>query len=363
MDWDMQKTSVVIVGAGFSAAASDGKMPLMTGFFDQLQQQQFPDLFAFVSEVGCTSRCPTIAKANVEKVLTALEQMRTAPKRALCGTLSTFSESHPDIQKQLTVYTLHRLKSGACVEADNWAAQLLASCGFSTTVISMNYDNLAESILSNRRGIRHGDNNPNCPHCRMRLLLNAACSCNIRNDELNELWRGAVLKPHGSVAWRRCLNEGCCNHECLVADQHCRPFEPCKCNFCQTECAPVMVLPTMSKNLNEIKEIAVMWQACHAAIKDAESILLFGFSLPQSDELLTQTIRTAVREGRRLKRVGSIDLNPESVLDRFEDCIPAGMDIEANAFPVEIGQRPIWLNDADVDQLNSQSFASPEASI
>jgi hypothetical protein len=123
-----------------------------------------------------------------------------------------------------------------------------------------------------------------------------------------------------------------------------------------------MVLPTMSKNLNEIKEISVMWQACHAAIKDAESILLFGFSLPQSDELLTQTIRTAVSEGRRLKRVGSIDLNPESVLNRFEDCIPAGMDIEANAFPVEIGQRPIWLKDPDVVQLKEQSITSQGAS-
>ncbi len=51
MDWDMQKTSVVIVGAGFSAAASDGKMPLMTGFFDQLKKDHFPQLFEFVSEV------------------------------------------------------------------------------------------------------------------------------------------------------------------------------------------------------------------------------------------------------------------------------------------------------------------------
>lgn len=361
MDWDMKTTSVVIVGAGFSAAASNGKMPLMTGFFDRLEQNQFPDLFAFVSEVGCTSRCPTIAKANVEKVLTALEQMRTAPKRALCGTLSNFSDSHVEIQRQLTDYTLHRLKSGACVEADNWAANLLASCGFSSTVISMNYDNLAEVILSNRPGISHRGTNTNCPHCKMRLLLKNACSCNIRSDELNEQWRGAVLKPHGSVAWRRCLNEGCCNHECLVADQHCKPFEPCKCEFCQTDCVPVMVLPTMSKNLNEIKEIAVMWQACHAAIKNAESILLFGFSLPQSDELLTQTIRTAVREGQCLKKVGAIDLNPESVLERFDDCIPAGMKVESIAFPVEINQLPIWL--FDVEQPNRQTTTSQGAAI
>lgn len=52
MDWDMETTSVVIVGAGFSAAATDGKMPLMTGFFDRLTKEDFPDLFEFVTEAA-----------------------------------------------------------------------------------------------------------------------------------------------------------------------------------------------------------------------------------------------------------------------------------------------------------------------
>lgn len=353
MDWDMQTTSVVIVGAGFSAAASNGKMPLMTGFFDQLSNDHFPELFEFVAEVGCSRRCPEIAQANVESVLTSLDQMRTAPSRALCGTLAKFRDSFSSVQMQLTAYTLERLKLGACVEDTNWAAQLLACSGFATTVISMNYDNLAESILSNREGIRHGGRNPNCPHCRMRLLLSEACSCNVKSEVLGDLWRGSILKPHGSVAWRRCLNGECCNHECLVADESCMPFEPCRCDYCKTECAPVMVLPTMSKNLGEIREIAVMWEGVYKAIKDADSLLLFGFSLPKSDELLTQTIRSAVSERRQLKKVASIDLNPEAVLQRFEDCLPAGIEVETTAFPVHVGSDPIWLPE-DIKQICRQ---------
>ena len=249
MDWDMQKTSVVIVGDGFSAAASNGKMPLMTGFFDQLSKEHFPELLEFVTEVGCSCRCPTIAQANVESVLTSLDQMRTAPARALCGTLARFRGAFPAIQAQLTAYTLQRLKLGSCVQTDNWAAQLLASCGFATTVVSMNYDNLAETILSNRDGVRHGGRNPNCPHCRMRLLLSDACSCNIK-----------------------------------------------------------------------------------------------------SDELFTQTIRSAVNERRKLTRVASIALDPENVLERFEDCLPPGMDVDATAYPVEVGCDPIWLPE-DVKQI------------
>ena len=358
MDWDMPTTSVVIVGAGFSAAVSDGKMPLMTGFFDKLASAEHPDLFEFVSEVGCNCRCPTIAQANVETVLTSLDQMRTAPSKVLCGTLAKFRGTFAIIQEQLTAYTLARLRLGSRIQPDNWAAQLIADCGASTTVISMNYDNLAESILSNRDGITHGECNPNCPHCRMRLLLTNACSCNFRNDDMGDLWRGALLKPHGSVAWRRCLNPECCNHQCLVADQNCRPFEPCKCNFCRTECAPVMVLPTMSKNLNEIREIAVMWEAVYEAVRDAESLLLFGFSMPKSDELLTQTLRSAISERRTLRRVASIALDPENVLDRFQDCLPAGLGVELVAFPVEIGHRPIWLADSANDR---SQVASPSS--
>jgi len=343
MDWEMDSTSVVIVGAGFSAAATNGKMPLMTGFFDRLTKEDYPELFDFVTEVGCNHKCKTIAEANIERVLLTLEQARFAPTRAIAGWLDRFADSESEIHKQLSYYTLQRLKEGADIDDDNWAAGVLAGCGAGTTVISMNYDNLAESILSNRDGMRHGDRNPTCPHCRMRLLLDQSCSCYVRNADMGEFWRGAVLKPHGSVAWKRCQEEGCCNYECLVADRQCQPFEPCKCEYCGTDCAPVMVLPTIGKHLDDIPEIGVMWEACRSAVKDAESILLFGFSMPPSDELLMQLIRSACRDGRNLCRIASIDLDPETVIDRFESCLPVDTSVDAFPFPVEIGHRPIWL--------------------
>lgn len=343
MDWSMKTTSVVILGAGFSAAATDGRMPLMTGFFDQLTQTEFPELFEFVTEVGCNHRCKTIQQANVESVLLTLDQIRNAPRGVVEGWLEKFRDDQQKIQQQLSLYTLGRLKKGADINDDNWAAQLLADCGSGTTVISMNYDNLAESILSNREGMEHGDCDPSCPHCRMRLLLYEACSCNIRSSAVSSLWKGAVLKPHGSVAWKRCQNAGCCSYECLIADWQCKPFEPCQCDQCGTDCVPVMVLPTMSKNLNEIPEIKIMWQACRAALMAAESILLFGFSLPQSDELLLQLIRTSIRDGGKLRRIASIDLNPEAVIERFESCLPVNASVDAIAFPVEPGEHPIWL--------------------
>lgn len=343
MDWQIESTSVVILGAGFSAAATDGRLPLMTGYFDRLKPHEFPELFEFVTRVGCNKTCERIEFANVERVLVALDQIRTSPDYLLADWLDSSKAKLPLIQQQMAHYTLQRLRNALDVAPDNWAANFLASCGLTTTVISMNYDNIAEQILSNRPGLRHGDIFPDCPHCKMRLLLRRACSCGFREQIRDDSWRGTLIKPHGSIAWRRCLNSNCCSYECLVADELCRPFEPCDCQNCGNQCAPVLVMPTMSKNLNDIPEISAMWQAAKRALTDAESLLLFGFSMPISDELLLQLIRSACTVGKRLRRVAAIDLDPEQVLHRFESCLPPGCDVETVAFPVQKGEVPIWL--------------------
>jgi hypothetical protein len=102
-------------------------------------------------------------------------------------------------------------------------------------------------------------------------------------------------------------------------------------------------MPTMSKNLEDLPEISTMWQAARLALRSADSLLLFGFSFPNSDELLVQLIRLTCNDGRSLRRVGVIDLEPESVLDRFQSCLPSGCDIEAAVFPVIKGEMPMWL--------------------
>jgi NAD-dependent SIR2 family protein deacetylase len=339
----MESTSVVVVGAGFSAAATNGKLPLMTGFFDRLKKEGFPELYDFVTEVGCHQLCKRIQDANVERVLIALDQIRTSPAAALRGWLDRWKEKFRTIQEQLSYYTLHRLRDSLQIEENNWAVRLLAGCGLETTVISMNYDNIAEQILSNRPGMRHGEFAPTCPHCKMRLLLQRACSCDSRTELNDDSWRGSLIKPHGSIAWKRCINPICCSFECLVADERCRPFEPCKCPNCEADCSPVLVMPTMSKNLEDLPEISTMWQAARLALCKAESLLFFGFSLPTSDELLVQLIRCACKEGGALRRVGAIDLDPEGVLDRFQSCLPDGYEVETTAFPVERGQPPTWL--------------------
>jgi hypothetical protein len=311
----------------------------MRSFFDQLEPDEFPLLNDFVRwKVGNPK------KANVESVLLALDQIRSSPKGVLAGWADRWKDNALEVNQQLALYTLGRLKPCLEIPDDNWAAEILAASGPETSVISMNYDNIGEQILSNRLGMVHGDFNPSCPHGKMRQLLVKACSCKGRTMEIADPeWRGAIIKPHGSIAWKRCLNPDCCSFQCLVADARCQPFEPCACPHCVKACGPVLVMPTMSKNLGDTPEIGVMWQAARQAIAQAESILLFGFSMPTSDELLMQMIRTAIQDNRKLRRVASIDLDPDGVIERFKGSIPDEFAIEVQVFPVVANETPSWL--------------------
>jgi NAD-dependent SIR2 family protein deacetylase len=343
MGWCIESTSIVLVGAGFSAAATGGDLPLMKGFFDRLEWKTFPELFDFVNAVGCDNVCKCVQEANVERVLLVLDQIRNSPDSLLPGWFDSWKPNVTKMEDQFYDYTLSRLRKSV-IPNGNWAADALSRCGPDTTIISMNYDNIAERVLSGRSEMIHGGDRPTCPHCKMRLILERACSCGFRVPFADESWHGALIKLHGSIAWRRCVNPGCCSYQCLVADQHCRPFDPCQCTNCGANCAPVLVMPTMSKNLANMPEISAMWRAAQLAFDKAESLLMFGFSLPTSDELLIQLIRSACNSEHSLKRVASVDLDPEGVLKRFASLLPTGYEVESVALPVERNKAPSWLD-------------------
>jgi hypothetical protein len=49
-----------------------------------------------------------------------------------------------------------------------------------------------------------------------------------------------------------------------------------------------------------------------------------------------------------LWRVAVIDLDPDSVIERFEQCIPNDLEIEYSPFIVTPGILPDWFKDTDI---------------
>ncbi|MFO0906459.1 MAG: hypothetical protein U0939_25870 [Pirellulales bacterium] len=339
--WDFANTSLVILGAGFSRAATNDGTPLMKGYFDRLKKDKYPDLYEFVLETGCDQSCRMIEEANIEEVLLTLDQIRASEPRVCKGWMDEWKDKVPLLRRHVGEYTLFRLLDAIRIDSCNWAVNVLASTGFNTTFISMNYDSVAEVILAHRRGTRHCDGG-NCPHCKMRQLLEATCNCAIRSDVVGDLWKGALLKPHGSIAWSRCVNPGCCKAECIVAECNFTPVAGKTCSMCRELCDLALVLPTMSKSLSEMPEIATMWQAANRAASEAESILFFGFSLPTSDALFARLIQQSCKSGK-VRRVGVIDLQPHEVIGRMRRLVPATCTIEFTELPVPKQGIPDWF--------------------
>lgn len=343
VQWDFEATSVAVLGAGFSRAASDGETPLMKGYFDRLDLSRYKELFEFVLDNGCDQGCRKIGEANVEDVLLALEQIRTSERRLLRGWLDKTKDSLPAIRRQLGEYTRQRLADNLVLNSENWAINLLATTGFQTTYISMNYDTIAELTLCRRKGTTHCSIQSNCPHCRMQNLLSKSCGCSSRSEEIGDLWRGTILKPHGSIAWSRCVNKKCCVSECLVPECDCSPPKQKRCSHCNQVCDVAMIFPTMAKRLDELPEIAAMWQASHEALVRAESVLFFGFSLPDSDKLFSRLLQDAFRSKQHVK-IGVIDLQPDTVIARIQKVVPHGCCAEFIPLEVPRFGSPEWFS-------------------
>ncbi len=72
-------------------------------------------------------------------------------------------------------------------------------------------------------------------------------------------------------------------------------------------------------------------------------MLLFGFSMPTSDELFVQLMRNACERKRRLRRVGAIDIVADQVLERFNGAVNPTCQIEYVPLPVVPDQIPAWF--------------------
>lgn len=335
---DIAKTDVVFLGAGFSKAATDGSAPIMADFFAELDRRKYWELWSFLDQLTGNPRL-----ANVEHTLLTLDQLAISPLEGVEPFFDEVRARHQRVRKELDSYILERLGT-IKFPPDNWAAQVLHGASSTTTVVTTNYDNLAERILSQQKGLRHRTPNTNCHHCKLCAILDDECKCN-GGMSLDEAWRGSLLKLHGSISWRRCANLECGTQQCLLPDQHCRVFSNETCITCGSECGPVLVPPSMVKTFDKFRGLKQVWNAAYQALSVARSIIFWGFSFPTSDVLISQMLRSALTTKKRSLEIGIIDLYPSKPADALEALLgDSEDDIKIYTYEVpQSGERPKWL--------------------
>ena len=325
---------VVLLGAGFSHCVTKGDSPLTCRLLDKLPASPFSSLRRCVERLG--------TGANIEHFLSRFDAICETPLPALRHRVFDSDDQPRVITSELLSYCVSRL-SRVNVHFDHWSAQLLANNSKHATVITTNYDNIAERVLSNLSGLVHSDFG-DCHHCRMKRLLRDDCPCSRAGSPQKAAWAGSLLKLHGSVAWRTCRNNRCRGFECLVADFHCRAFDSQTCPCCDGPCEAVLVLPRRAGKYTSFPRIEAMWNAAASAIEDARELVVFGFSFPENDAEIKELFMNAWRSKCSLKAICVIDLDPESIADRVRRLLPTGVapEIFTYASPSDFSTPDWW---------------------
>jgi hypothetical protein len=208
--------------------------------------------------------------------------------------------------------------------------------------VTTNYDNIAERVVSNVTGLRHRVSGTNCPHCKMCAILEADCACDADIPVTEEEWRCAILKLHGSIAWRICRNPECVSFECLLPDAQCRPLVNHSCRCCGAMSEPVLVMPSATKNYARFPKIHRMWDGACKALLDAQELVMFGYSLPRTDTTITRLLQASLQTNQQLRRVSIVDRAPRAIGDRLRPLLPANRSVEVVLRHVPANEAPDW---------------------
>ena len=309
----------------------------MSDFFVGLESSSFPHLHAYLS-----ARYIDFRNANVETVLQAVEQSLDAPLSRQLRHEMMRGQDPRILKQELEQYCLKRLCFGQ-LDVENWAVKLLAHANHRTTVITTNYDLLADDILRRRRGATHCRGDATCHHCNMMAILREDCECGPPR-RAGSKQNAALLKLHGSIAWHVCNNNSCSVGRCLVPRCDCKPIADPKCDCCGEKCGPAIVLPSMVKKYGEFPEIKRMWSRAESALLNAHTITVFGFSFPASDCIICEMFRATLSRTSCLRDILVLDIDPELVGARIDALLPHGSEVRVHPFRVPgDGSMPEWL--------------------
>ena len=286
------KRKVYLMGAGASKL-SDFGLPTMSEFFDEkeLSKENYRNLSLFIER---KFRNTSLAKVNLEELVTRLELSLDS-----FGAFGEYPQSYLiDARRELDQYVRWRLEYTP-IEGRDWCRkhkELFDRLGPDDTLITLNYDQIIEHTLAQ---IPLGKGYSGMLHCHYELLGPTPPQYLDQPTVLaEEVGSGIFLKLHGSINWVYCSNRLCSNHSRFYANRVCDPKHTLEelqrgyslpghlCRMCGNPLVSVIVPPTMLKAFDQFPKMGLIWSLAFLKLKEADSIVIIGASLPSSDYYL-----------------------------------------------------------------------------
>lgn len=102
--------------------------------------------------------------------------------------------------------------------------------------------------------------------------------------------------------------------------------------------------PTRLKSFEKLDQLKRMWTAAGAALSSAETAVIFGFSVPDSDDHIVELLKHTIGTHGKLKHLAIIDVDPEGPFERLSRSVPMNSNVETTFFKVpDDGSVPTWF--------------------
>lgn len=303
---------VYILGAGASAGYDKSEVslrsPTARDFFKKAMQlidknaiegQRFHNLFNFLEKYYCFKKEDIKEKElDIEEVLTMLDletsknELKMARKELL----------------EMIFLTLNKILYG---KRCPYHKKLIENLKPTDTLITFNWDLLVDNVLSERDVPDYKGN-----FSAFYIDNQWRRSCGYSNGP-------GLIKLHGSLNWMACKK--CNKNYCYVlsgkvaADQVINPEDPkTLCPGCQKQMEPIIIPPTLAKRYsNELLDS--LWAEASNSIKEANKIIIIGYSLPVTDFKAKWLFMKSVAMRRRpLETLTIVDKYPDALGDKFK---------------------------------------------
>ena len=305
---------IFILGAG-SSISHNNSFPSIIDFFSKAKElginieKNLPELQKYVLgnfNIDVTSRKN---KVNIETILTQLEiDLERSHDTSLQIIRDRILELIQSVLAKLTERIIDK-------EGDlNKFSTCLTS---SDTILTFNWDILLDNLLGREKVLKAIYNKGNIPsqNCYHHFIhqLSAHGEANWGGLSVSPPYKewnnqnGFFLKMHGSIDWIFCNNDLC------------RAFgkgflapsigQPLYCSNCHEPVYPLLIPPVLNKQYRRYHLIRRIWNTAFKEIEIADEIIIWGYSLPETDFYSAWLLRNA-----RKKPIKTLTLiNPDVI--------------------------------------------------
>lgn len=167
--------------------------------------------------------------------------------------------------------------SGRAVQGGSYH-KLAKILGSNDSVITFNWDTMLEEIFSQHGLSIHANYRKEFFEHQTSNQMKARLPYDItpHSSLINH-----YIKLHGSLDWYDCRNSAC--RQFKLPFCHNPQFERPHCGECNENMAEIIIPPLLTKNFDQFSVIRKSWHLAGQVIRQARSIIFWGYSLPPTD--------------------------------------------------------------------------------